>query len=217
MRTDTRFGSATPKRRLASALLNPRLRASLALLAMAPLSACISFGAKPPPSLLTLTSAASIPAGQTQSSANAATITIMVPAVSQALATARVPVQTSDTSIAYIVDAQWVEPPARLFARLVADTVTAKTGRVVLSTAQSLADPGARLTGELRSFGVDAATREAVVIFDGALMRSEGHVIEKRRFEARVPIAKIEADDAGVGINQAANQVAGEVADWVGH
>ena len=184
---------------------------------MAPLSACISFGGKPPPSLLTLTSAAAIPAGQTQSSANAATITIMVPAVSQALATARVPVQTSDTSIAYIVNAQWVEPPARLFARLVSDTVAAKTGRVVLSTAQSLSDPGARLTGELRSFGVDAATKEAVVIFDGALMRGEGHVIEKRRFEARVSIAKIEADEAGIGVNQAANQVAGEVADWVGH
>jgi cholesterol transport system auxiliary component len=192
------------------------LRPALALLALAPLSACISFGAKPPPSLLTITSAAALPAGETQSSATVATITIQVPAVSQALATTRVPVQTSATDLAYIANAQWVEPPARLFARLLSDTVAAKTGRVVLSNSQSFADPGARLSGELRNFGVAAGSNEAVVTFDGSLMRKDGNVIEKRRFEARVPIAAIEPGAAGVGINQAANQVAAEVADWVG-
>lgn len=192
------------------------LKISLALLAMVPLSACISFVADPPPSLLTLTSASSMTVGQTQSSADTPTITIMVPAVSQALATARVPVQSGETAIAYVPKAQWVEPPARLFARLLSDTVTARTGRVVLSNAQSFADPGARLSGELRSFGVDSGSSAAVVVFDGSLMRNEGHVIEKRRFEARVPIARIESKAAGDGLNQAANQVAVEVADWVG-
>lgn len=191
-------------------------KTSLALLAMVPLSACVSLAAKPPPSLLTLTSASSMTVGQTQSSADTPTITIMVPAVSQALATARVPVQSGETAIAYVAKAQWVEPPARLFARLLSDTVTARTGRVVLSNAQSFADPGARLSGELRSFGVDSGSSTAVVVFDGALMRSEGHVIEKRRFAAHVPIAAIEPSAVGAGLNQAANQVAAEVADWVG-
>jgi cholesterol transport system auxiliary component len=154
--------------------------------------------------------------GETQSSADRATITIMVPAVSQALASNRVPVQSGDTAIAYVAKAQWVEPPARLFARLLSDTVTGKTGRVVLSNAQSFADPGARLSGELRSFGADSGSSAAVVIFDGSLMRSPGGVIEKRRFEARVPIARIEPKLIGDGLNQAANQVAAEVADWIG-
>ena len=192
------------------------MKKSLALIALLPLSACISFGAEPPPSLLTVTSTQSLPAGQTQSSANAATITIAVPAVSQALATTRVPVQSSATSIAYVKGAQWVELPARLFARLVSDTVAAKSGRVVLSTAQSLSDPGARLSGELRNFGVDATTNEAVVTFDASLIRATGTVVEKRRFEARVPVAPVEAGPVGIAINQAANQVAGEIADWVG-
>ena len=192
------------------------MKKSLALIALLPLSACISFGAKPPPSLLTLTSAQAVPTGQTQSSATAATITIAVPTFSQALATTRVPVQSSDTSLAYVQNAQWVELPARLFARLMADTVSAKTGRVVLSTAQSFSDPGARLSGELRSFGMDATTSEAVVTFDASLIRSTGTVVEKRRFETRVPVAVIEAGAVGVGINQAANQVASDVADWVG-
>lgn len=180
------------------------------------LGGCISFGAKPPPSLLTLQSAQSVPAGETRSSANAATITIAVPSVSQALATTRVPVQSTGTSLAYVKDAQWVELPARLFARLTADTVAAKTGRVVLSTAQSFSDPGARLSGELRNFGLDGTTSEAVVTFDAALIRTTGEVVEKRRFEARVPVTAIDAGNAARGINQAANQVAGEVADWVG-
>ncbi|UUL81851.1 ABC-type transport auxiliary lipoprotein family protein [Sphingomonas qomolangmaensis] len=186
------------------------------LLAALPLSACISFGAEPPPSLLTLTSAAAVPVGETQNSGTAPTITIGVPSTPQELGVARVPVRSTDTSIAYVKDAQWVEPPARLFARLLADTMTARTGRVVLSGRQSNVDPGALLSGELRSFGFEAATSEAVVTYDGALLRKDATAFEKRRFEARVPVTAIDAANAGVALNQAANQVAAEVADWVG-
>lgn len=181
-----------------------------------PLAGCISFGAKPPEALLSLSATEQVPVGQAQSSAGARTITIQVPNVPQALATNRVPVQASATDIAYVKDAQWVEPPARQFARLLSDTVTARTGRVVMSGAQSLADPGARLAGELRMVGVDAGAREAVVTYDAALVRDEGGALEKRRFEARVPVSVIETGPVGVALNQAANQVAGEVADWVG-
>ena len=188
--------------------------AGLAL--MLPLAACISFGAKPPPSLLTLTPTATIPVGETRSSAGAATITIAVPVVPQELAAPRVPVHSGDTAIAYVKNAVWVEPPSRLFARLLVDTVTARTGRVVLSTRQSLSDPGARLTGELRRFGVDAGTNEVVVTFDASLQRTNDPVFERRRFEVRLPVAPIEAAPVGVALNLAANQLAEQVADWVG-
>ncbi|WP_066781962.1 ABC-type transport auxiliary lipoprotein family protein [Sphingomonas sp. CCH5-D11] len=190
-----------------------KLLISLALL---PLAGCVSFGAKPPESLLSLTATEQVPVGQAQSSAGARTVSIQVPAVPQALANNRIPVQASATDIAYVKDAQWVEPPARQFARLLSDTVTARTGRVVLSGAQSLADPGARLAGELRMFGVDAATSAAVVTYDAALVRDEGGALEKRRFEARVPVSAIEPAPVGAALNQAANQVASEVADWIG-
>ncbi len=185
-------------------------------LALLPLAGCISFGAKPPNALLTLSSAEQVPVGQTQSSAGARTVTIQVPTVPQALASNRVPVRASATEIAYIKDAQWAELPARQFARVLSDTVSARTGRVVLSGAQSLAEPGAQLAGQLSWFGVDAASRNAVVTFDAALVRDEGGTLEKRRFEARVPVSEIEAAPVGVALNQAANQVAGEVADWLG-
>lgn len=185
-------------------------------LAALPLAGCISFGAKPPASLLSLTASEQVAVGQAQSSAGARTVSIQVPAVPQALANNRVPVQASATDIAYVKEALWVEPPARLFARLLSDTVSARTGRVALSGAQSLADPGARLSGELRMFGVDAASSSAVVTYDAALVRDEGSALEKRRFEARVPVSAIEAAPVGVALNEAANKVAGEVADWVG-
>ncbi|WP_342657761.1 ABC-type transport auxiliary lipoprotein family protein [Sphingomonas sp. NY01] len=188
----------------------------LCLAAMLPLAACIRFGAEPPPSLMTLSTQTAVPVGQEQDSGAAKSITIQVPAVPQALASGRVPVQVSPTSIAYIKDAQWSEPPARLFARLMSDTVAARTGRVVLSTSQSVSDPGARLNGELRAFGVEEATREAVVTFDAALTRVGQSNVEKRRFEARVPVTAIDAQNAGPAINQAANQVAVQVADWIG-
>ena len=188
----------------------------LTVAAFLPLAACISFGAKPPPSLLTLTSEAAMAVGQQVSSATAKSITVQVPVVPQTLATARVPVQATATTVAYVPEAVWSEPPARLFARLLSDSVAARTGRVVLSTAQSISDPGGRLGGELRAFGLDATTREAVATFDAALIREGATTVEKRRFEARVPVAAIDAASAGPALNQAANQVAGQVADWVG-
>jgi cholesterol transport system auxiliary component len=193
-----------------------RTRLVLALVAALPLGACISFGAEPPPSLLTLTPEATVPVGQPQSSAGASTITVQVPTTPAALAQPRVPVQATATSLAYVKEAVWSEPPARLFARLLSDTLTARTGRVVLSTAQSIADPGARLGGELRTFGLDATSREAVVTYDASLVRTDPANVEKRRFEARVPVTAIDAASAGPALNQAANQVAVQVADWVG-
>jgi cholesterol transport system auxiliary component len=189
----------------------------LPLMLFVPLAGCLGLGGKPPKALLTLTPTATLPVGATQNSATAKTVTIIVPVVPQSLAVARIPVTTGDT-VAYVTDAAWVEPPQRLFARLMSDTIAAKTGRVVLSTAQSYSDPGARLSGELRNFGFDGSTNEAVVTFDGALIRgSDANRVEKKRFEARVAVSPINYTTVGPALNQAANQVAGEVADWVGN
>lgn len=187
----------------------------LVLAAALPLAGCISFGAKPPPSLLTLEATAAPKVGAEQNSAAARSITIQLPATPASIAGARVPVQATPTTIAYVKDAQWAEPPARLFARLLSDTVSARSNMVVLSTVQSIGDPSATLAGELRRFGLDATTREAVVTYDASLTRAGKETVEKRRFEARVPVAAIDATSAGPALSQAANAVAVEVADWV--
>lgn len=181
-----------------------------------PLAGCISLGAKPPPSLLTLQAASAVAVGEVQRAPGSPTVTIGLPSVPQELATLRLPVRSTATTVAYLKDAQWVEPVNRQFARLLSDTVTTRVGRVVISSTVFGTDPGATLTGDLRRFGVEAATNEAVVTYDATLIRSAGAPLEKRRFEARVPAGVIEPVAVGTALNQAANQVAGEVADWVG-
>ena len=180
------------------------------------LTGCISFGAKPPPSLLTLTAQATMDAGQSRTAGAGEAITIITPTVPAVLATNRVPVQADDTSIAYVGKAQWVDVPAKMFQQLVSETVSAKTGRVVLDARQFSFDPGVRVTGELSKFGLDARTMEAIVTYDAAKSGADGTRVEERRFEARVPVSAIEAGPAGAALNQAANQVAAEVASWIG-
>ncbi len=188
----------------------------LIVAALVPLAGCIRFGATPPPSLLTIAPQAQPAAGTVQNSATGRAIVIEVPAVPQSIAGTRVPVQATDTSLAYVKDAQWAEPPARLFARLLSDTLTARAKMVVLSPAQSFDAPSASLGGELRTFGVDAVQRQAVVTYDASYTPAGAPTVEKRRFEARVPAAAMDAATAGPAISDAANRVAAEVADWVG-
>jgi cholesterol transport system auxiliary component len=41
-------------------------------------------------------------------------------------------------------------------------------------------------------------------------------VIDKKRFSASVPVGVVDANGSAAALNQAANQVAVQVADWVG-
>lgn len=178
------------------------------------LSGCISLGEDPPQALLTLSPAATGAAAATSLSVTPAdAVTVLVPSVPAALATNRVPVRASSTELAYVKDAQWVDLPNRLFQQLLSETIQARTGRPVLHPRQFTFDPGVRVSGELHQFGVDAATQSAVVIFDGIVMR--GQQVEKRRFEARVPVTEIKPQPVGAALNDAANQVAAQVADWL--
>jgi cholesterol transport system auxiliary component len=178
------------------------------------LSAC-SFGPKTPPVLMRLTPDQARPAGNSQTASASQTMTVVPPALPQELRTARVPVRTGGTAVAYLKNAQWVENPDALFARLVGETISARSGRVVLDPRQFTLDPGTRLTGTLQSFGIDGDTSEAVVVYDGVLARG-ADAVESRRFEARVPMPVVDAASAGPALNQAANRVAAEVAAWIG-
>jgi cholesterol transport system auxiliary component len=188
---------------------------SLLVLAGALLLSGCSFGPKVPPVLMRLTADTARQAGTSQTASAAQTITVVPPAVPEELRTARVPVRTGATAVAYLKNAQWVEMPDALFARLLGETIGARSGRVVLDSRQFTFDPGTRLSGTLHSFGIDADRSEAVVLFDGVLARGPD-AIESRRFEARVPVAAIDAASAPDALNRAANQVAAEVAAWIG-
>jgi cholesterol transport system auxiliary component len=189
-------------------------RALLPALMALPLAGCLSLGADPPPSLLTLTAASTAPAGATTTAPASSALAVLQPNTEQRLNVTRVPVQTSDSSLAYLKDAVWVEKPARLFQNLVVETIRAKGNRLVVREGDLGYTAVTTLSGQLLDMGYDTATASVVVRYDGVLQRPGGEV-QTRRFEARVPAAA-EADAVGPALNQAANQVASEVAEWVG-
>ena len=195
-----------------------RVRTPLLLaFATVSLSACFSLGGKVPSFLLTLDADAAPVAGEARTANEGTTLTILVPTAPQKLRTTRIPVQEDNASVTSVKDAQWVEAPQRLFQRLISDTVSARTNRVVLDEGQYLTAPGDQLASQLVEFGVDARSGEAVVVYQAMLVSSAGKTVTQRRFEAREAIgAKIEAKPVGEALTRAANKVAVDIASWLG-
>jgi cholesterol transport system auxiliary component len=190
---------------------------ALAALPLA-LSACVSLGGggKLPATLLTLTPSASAPAGSTASSTAAEALMVMEPETDQHLAVLRVPVQVDDANIAYLQNALWVEKPARLFRALLAETLRAKGGRLVLEDSQATVPVGGeRLSGRLIAMGFDARTGSVVVRYD-AIRTTPSGTVQTKRFESVVPGITPDPVAVGPALNKAANDVAAQVAAWMG-
>ena len=172
-------------------------------------------GGKPPTTLLTLTPEAAEPASIVRTAAAGQAITIEAPAVQRSLGTVRVPVQVTPTDVQYVANLQLVDTPAKLFQGLLAETVRRTTSRVVLGPGQTSLDPGLTVSGELQRFGYDASTGQVVVTYDGSLADAGGARVQTRRFTASAP-ADGSAASVGPALNRAANQVALDVARWIG-
>ena len=188
----------------------------LAILLASPmlLVGCISFGEDPPPALLTLTPDTQVASGSGPTGLATSALTVMRPEVPGSLGVTRVPVQVDASTIAYLQDAVWVDRPAKLFQNLLVTTIRQRTGRLVLDDVESRSGTETTLRGTLREFGYDAQTGSAVVTYD-AIRESNGQ-LQTRRFSASVSGVPAEAAPVGAALNEAANQVAGEVSDWVG-
>ena len=172
-------------------------------------------GAKAPATLQTLTPDAPDPGPGTRTAAAGQSVTISVPLVPKELRTTRVPVQVTPTDVQYVTGVQWVDTPDRLFQALVSETVRRTTNRVVLDPRQATLDPGLQVTGALERFGYDSASQQAIVVYDASLATEGGSRVETRRFTASVP-SDGSGPSVGRALNRAANQVALDVAKWIG-
>ena len=193
-------------------LTRPILFAPLLLLA---LPGCISLGGEPPESLLTLNPEARAPAGQGIAQGGerpvVAVLTFDTPAKLDVL---RVPVEVSATELAYLQEAFWVEKPARLFRRLVGETIRSRGAAMVVDGDDTAMLATVTLRGTLIDMGYEARTSEAVVRFDAVRVDKDG-AVTTRRFEAREGGVTADTRAVGAALNVAANRVAAEVADWV--
>jgi cholesterol transport system auxiliary component len=141
-------------------------------------------------------------------------LVVLLPQVPRELDTNRVPVKSSETSIAYIKNAFWADKPARLMQQLLMETVAAKNGRLVLNEVDAGGKATQFLSGTLIAFTIDARNMEAVAVYD-AVKLVKGQGVQKRRFETREALAVIDAPSAGIALNRAANRLASDIAMWV--
>lgn len=179
------------------------------------LSGCISLGSEPPESLLNLTAEARAPAGAALSGTRDTALAVHEPQVPAEIDVLRVPVRVNETELAYLEDAVWVEKPARLFRRMLAETIRVRTDTLVIDGDDPSLFTENHLRGTLRSFGFDVASGSVVVRYD-AIRQGAGGVVETRRFEAVEPGVPAEAAPVGMALNRASNEVARQVADWLG-
>ncbi len=178
-------------------------------------NACVSLGnTQAPPEFLVLTAQISSNADFANSSNAEDTVVVLIPNVPKRIDTNRIPVQINDSSIAYIQGAYWADKPARLMQELIAETITATSGKLVLDVAQSNGLSKNKISGTLSRFGIDEKQSAAIVRYDAIKLNADG-TIARRRFEARRNLSKIEAVQAGEALNEAANEVAIAIADWV--
>lgn len=196
--------------------MTPNRLALLTLAAALPLSGCISLTPKPPPRLMALSATAPIAPGTTITTGDSKAVAIARLSAVPPLVTQRVLVTDGPTAVAYLKGGTWASAPTELFRGLLSETVTARTGRVVLDYRTLQVQPDTRLSGQLSAFGLDGPGMKVTVTFDATLAHAGSDQVQSRRFSASLPVASEQADAVAAGLNQAANQVAGEVADWVG-
>lgn len=192
-------------------------RIALAGVGALALSGCVSLGSEPPESLLTLSPAVSIEAGTgalASKQDNSRAIAVLPIDTPAKLDVTRVPVMVSDTELAYLQDAFWVEKPARLFRRLLGDTLRADGTTLVLDNDDAPLLPAQTLRGTLREMGYDAPSSSVVVTFDAVRTNLDG-TVSSRRFEARESGILPDAEAVGPALNRAANAVAADVAEWM--
>ncbi len=195
--------------------MKTKARAMGAAAALLALAGCISLGGKVPEQLLNLTATSTAPAGASASGTSATALTVLDIHAPQELDVTRVPVRINGSSLAYLKDAQWVEKPSRLFERLLSDTIRARGNRLVVSGTDLEYAAATKLSGTLSAMDYDPARGAVVVRFD-AVMQTGERQIQTKRFESVVSGVSAQAGPVGEALNRAANDVAGQVADWVG-
>lgn len=197
--------------------LLPRVAPLIAALAFGgcSLGGLLGGGAKAPVTLQTLTPEAPDPGNIARTASAGQAVTIATPVIPNELRTIRVPVQISPTDVQYVTNLQWVDTPDHLFQSLVEETVRRTTNRVVLNPSQTGLDPGVTLQGQLERFGYDAQTGQVVVAFNASLSAAGGAEVQTRRFVGTAP-ADGTGPSVGPALNHAANQVALEIAKWIG-
>lgn len=201
--------------RKTSAIGGGVFRFGLAIAATVLLAGCLSLSGKAPEQLLSLTASETAAAGKTSGGAITDAIVVLDPEADRSIDMLRVPVRVNASSVAYLKKVAWIEKPSRQFRKLLAETLRARSSRLVVEGGDFEAAGRTLIGGRLIDMGYDAASGAVVVRFD-AMKSEQGGAIATQRFESVVTGVKPDAKAVAPALNTAANDVAKQVADWVG-
>ncbi len=138
------------------------------------------------------------------------------PTATQALDTDRILVRDNGV-LSYLPDAQWADRLPRLFQTRLIQTFenASRLGSVGRPGDRVVADNA--LNVDIRSFGVEAATGEAVVEVTARIVSDRtGRVGAARAFSARLPVGSISGPASAVTLDLAMSQVLRELVKWAG-
>lgn len=192
-----------------------RLLKIIAVPALAALAGGCLGGGSAPSEHLTLTPASVVPAGTARNAASGESVAVLTPTVPREVNNRRIAVYVDPITIQYLTRGTWLEEPQELFRRLLSETIASRTGRLVIDPNNFGAEAAVTVSGQLLRFGFDPTTMSAVVVYEAAQTR-RGQPLQTQRFEARVPVTAQTAVAVAPALNDASNQVAVQVADWIG-
>ncbi|NEU11781.1 ABC transporter [Methylobacterium sp. BTF04] len=147
---------------------------------------------------------------------SARSIVVAEPVGIQPFEADRIIVRESGGALSFLGGGQWADRLPRLIQTRIIQSLE-NSGRL-----KSVSRPGDKvvseyqLISEIRAFDIAAGSGEAVVDISAKLIADgSGKVVAARIFTARIPVPKVDAGSAAVGLDAALARVLGEMVTWV--
>ncbi|KMO17188.1 ABC-type transport auxiliary lipoprotein family protein [Methylobacterium indicum] len=154
--------------------------------------------------------------GAARSGAARRSIVVAEPVGLQPFEADRIIVREPGGAVSYLGGGQWADRLPRLVqTRVIQSLENANRLKSVSRPGDKVAADTVLIT-ELRAFDIDAGRREAVVDLSAKLLQeSSGTVVAAKVFQARVPVAEVNAAVAANGLDRALSQVLADMVRWI--
>ncbi|AWN47821.1 ABC transporter [Methylobacterium terrae] len=154
--------------------------------------------------------------GAARSGAARRSIVVAEPVGLQPFEADRIIVREPGGAVSYLGGGQWADRLPRLVqARVIQSLENANRLKSVSRPGDKVAADTVLIT-ELRAFDINAGTREAVVDLSAKLVQeSSGTVVAAKVFQARVPVAAVNAAVAANGLDRALSLVLADLVRWI--
>ncbi|AWN54976.1 ABC-type transport auxiliary lipoprotein family protein [Methylobacterium sp. 17Sr1-1] len=154
--------------------------------------------------------------GAARSGAARRSIVVAEPVGLQPFEADRIIVREPGGAVSYLGGGQWADRLPRLVqTRLIQSLENANRLKSVSRPGDKVAADTILIT-ELRAFDINAGTREAVVDLSAKLIQeSSGTVVAAKVFQARVPVAGVNAPVAANGLDRALSMVLADMVRWI--